>query len=307
MMADWLLSRLDWSDEHNPDVLLQKMTEAARISLDNSYLNCGCYHDLPWIKSLLYLGLSDYPQSMSSLFDILDQFKFVNTSSSHPLEYSDLLDESGKVVAVITGEGVKEDYEEAKATILQYLDSDRSTSRGADDLARDGGDVGEGVIDMVDGHPNPCITPGDDGPSEGTGQEEGEVGAALDAITASSGSGSAHKGASTNIPNMAATEDAEQTQALVKCGEHTADDTSPPISRSTHPSASTDDRAFGPPNPLSGQFEGVWSIGVHDGRIGIDSEEGILEDGVEGRIERGSNESEIEMQETSTTSRAHIH
>ncbi|PSS06614.1 hypothetical protein PHLCEN_2v3570 [Hermanssonia centrifuga] len=104
---------------------------------------------------------------------------------------------------------------------------------------------------------------------------------------------------------MTATEDAEQ--ALVKCGEHAADDTSVPISRSTHPSASTDDRAFGPPNPLSGQFEGVWSIGVHDRQIGIDYEEGIREEGIEGRIKRDSNESEIEMQETSTTRRDHIH
>ncbi|PSS06613.1 hypothetical protein PHLCEN_2v3569 [Hermanssonia centrifuga] len=192
MMADWLLSRLDWSDEQNPDVLLQKMTEAARISLDNSYLNCGCYHDLPWIKSLLDLGSSDfhetYPQSMSSLFDILDQFKFVDTSSSRPLEYSDLLDESGKVVAVITGEGVKEDYEKAKMNIRRYLDRVnryRSPSRGPDDLA---GDDGEGVIGVADGHPDPCNTPGDDGPSKGTGQEEAEVGATLDAISASSGS-----------------------------------------------------------------------------------------------------------------------
>ncbi len=114
-----MLSKL--LDEQRINVLLQKMTEAAGISLNNSYLNCGCYHDLPWIQSLHRLDFSILtkirPQIMSSLFNLLDQFKFVNTSSSNPLKYSDLLDGSGKVVAVITGGGVKEYYERLKVRI----------------------------------------------------------------------------------------------------------------------------------------------------------------------------------------------
>ncbi|PSR74765.1 hypothetical protein PHLCEN_2v9562 [Hermanssonia centrifuga] len=296
-MADWLLSKALSLNEQNPDVLLQKMTEAARISLDNSYLNCGCYHDLPWINSLRRLHLRKiHPQSVYSLIDVLDQFKFINTSPSHPLEYSDLLDESGKVVAVITGEGVKEDYEKAKAKIRENLDW------MTEDLAGGGCDVGEGVIVIVDDHPHPCITPGDDGPSEGTDQEEGEVGVVLDAIIPSSESEPAHKGVSTEIPTMAAIKYAGQMQTPAKNGEHAEDDTSPPMSRSTHPSASTDERASDPRNPLSGQFEGVGSAGVHDEQTGIDSEEGI-----EGIIRRDVNGRQIEMQEMSTMSRTEVH
>ncbi len=152
---------------------------------------------------------------------------------------------------------------------------------------------------MVDDHPYPYNTPGDNGPSEGTGQEEGEVGVVLDAIIASPESEPAQKGVS-------AIEYAGQMQDPANSGEHAEDDTSPPVLRSAHPSASTGDCAFDPSNPLSGQFEGVRSVGVHNGQIGVNYEEGIDEE-IEGRIERDSNGSHIEMQEMSTTSRDDVH
>ncbi|PSR74776.1 hypothetical protein PHLCEN_2v9573 [Hermanssonia centrifuga] len=299
-MADWVLFSAPFLGENKRDVLLQRMTDAARISLDNTYLNCGCYHDLPWIKSLLELDHSDFgtirPQSLSSLFDILDQFKFINTSSSTPLEYSDLLDESGRVVAVITGEGVKEDYEKAKVNIRRYFDEvnyDRSINRGTDDLATDDGDVGEGVIGMVADHIYPCNTTSDNGPREGTDQKQGDVGAVnrvSDAIIVSSESEPAHGEG--------------RTQAVASNGELVPADIGPlnahpPTSHAIHPPVSTDDRTFDLPNPLFGHLERVGSVSEQGEEIGINAEEGI-EEGSKRGLGRDSNGSQIEMQKTTS-------
>ncbi len=323
IMAGWTLFKVGRFLDHEEkiDDLLQKMTEAARISLDNSYLNCGCYYDLPWIKSFASLDhLRNFQQqSLSSLFDLLNQFKFVNTSSSSPLEYSDLLDESGKVVAVITGERVKEDYEKVKVKIRECLDTDdrglatkssaffSQTGSGSrtDELPRSDGNAGEGVMVMADCCGHSDDPPSYDGPSEGIDQDQGEV----DALSSNSDaiilpSEPAHEGMSTNIMATMTT-DTGQTQAIASCGEFVPvnilpQDDNSPITRSTHPPASTDNRAFHPTSPLSGSFEGTELVSaVRSEQIGINSE-GRNEGGIERGLGRDSNGSQIEMQEVSS-------
>ncbi|PSR71579.1 hypothetical protein PHLCEN_2v12543 [Hermanssonia centrifuga] len=288
IMADWVLSQVHYLDEQKKDVLLQKMAEAARISLVNSYLNCGCYHDLPWMSTLRKLDSSDIerirPQSLSSLLDILDRFRFVNTSSSKSLKDSDLLDGSGTLVAVITGEGVRQAYEKSRVMIREHVSANRA--RPTDYLAsfphtsprisgetiwRDDNDVDKAVTGVTDARPHLHSGPGDDEASDGREQEQGEVcavnGISDAIIIPSPDSEPAHKGVSTNIPIMAVAEYTGQTQALVSGGEPARATVLPqndtaPISHSTP--ASIDDHAPGPgddgTDQEKGEFDAVHGI-----------------------------------------------
>ncbi len=82
MMADLLLRSLNrWPeyllDSHLLSLLLQRMSDAVRLSLQKGYWNCGCYHDLPWIDSLLSCDdtrLRGLPsQQFWSLLDALEE------------------------------------------------------------------------------------------------------------------------------------------------------------------------------------------------------------------------------------------
>ncbi|PSR99069.1 hypothetical protein PHLCEN_2v4226, partial [Hermanssonia centrifuga] len=58
MMADLVMRSLHacWvADTDLMGTLLEKMSEAVTISLKEGYENCGCYHELPWIGSILTL------------------------------------------------------------------------------------------------------------------------------------------------------------------------------------------------------------------------------------------------------------
>ncbi|THG97412.1 hypothetical protein EW026_g4581 [Hermanssonia centrifuga] len=101
-------------------------------------------------------------QSLYSLFDVLDKFKFIETSDTNPLKDSDLLDESGKLVAVITGEDVKENYQKLKNRVLTVFNTggpssnpaylsqdDAGPPSGITDGFASGGDR-EGVINVDD-------------------------------------------------------------------------------------------------------------------------------------------------------------
>ncbi|PSR72999.1 hypothetical protein PHLCEN_2v11103 [Hermanssonia centrifuga] len=181
IMANWVLSKAFFLLKQKSAMLLEKMTEAARISLINGYLNCGCYHDLPWISaSSSNLFVSSYVNRplVYPLFDILDQFKFVDTSSSNPLKDSDLLDKSGKVVAIITGEGVKEDYKRLKAELRSRLGpnhrggpTDNSASLPRAGPSRGDGE-GEVVVDAAGRHVHSHTAPVIYRPRRGTGQLE---------------------------------------------------------------------------------------------------------------------------------------
>ncbi len=288
-MADWVLSQVHYLDEQKKDVLLQKMTEAARVSLVNSYLNCGCYHDLPWMGTLRKLDSPDIerirPQSLSSLLDILDRFRFVNTSSSKPLKDSDLLDGSGTVVAVITGEGVRQAYEKSRVMIREHVSANRarpthylasfphtSPRISGETIWRDDNDVGKAVTGVTDGRPQLHGGPGDDEASDGREQKQREVGAAngiLDVIIPLTDSEPAHKCVSANIPIMAVAEYTGRTHALVRGGEPARATVLPqndtaPISHSTP--ASIDDHAPGPGDDGTDQERGDFSAayGISD-------------------------------------------
>lgn len=56
MMADLVMRSLNdcWmQDKDLMGTLLEKMSKAVTISLDKGYRNCGCYHPLPWVGSML--------------------------------------------------------------------------------------------------------------------------------------------------------------------------------------------------------------------------------------------------------------
>ncbi|THG99996.1 hypothetical protein EW026_g2451 [Hermanssonia centrifuga] len=58
MMADLVMRSLNecyFPDNDLMGTLLEKMSEAVTISLKEGYENCGCYHELPWIGSILTL------------------------------------------------------------------------------------------------------------------------------------------------------------------------------------------------------------------------------------------------------------
>ncbi len=70
-------------DEDLTGTLLEKMSETVTISLKEGYENCGCYHTLPWLNSMLSLSssvrrlrrLTVYMRSQPlwSLLDVLEK------------------------------------------------------------------------------------------------------------------------------------------------------------------------------------------------------------------------------------------
>ncbi len=154
MMTDFILRSCLYRnlDQGTRDLLILRMVEAAQTSLKYSYLNCGCYYDLPWIKTLLDLGSHTIrwafgPQSLREFFAILDQFAFIDTVATvreprhtdlqdgyampviigtRDLRYTDLQDGYGRLMRVITGDRVGEHYMKLRSFVSEQTRWQRS-------------------------------------------------------------------------------------------------------------------------------------------------------------------------------------
>ncbi|PSR99170.1 hypothetical protein PHLCEN_2v4193 [Hermanssonia centrifuga] len=99
MMADLVMRSLDACyvcDKNLMGTLLEKMSEAVTISLKEGYENCGCYHTLPWISSMVSISDCDMKAFLPSwplwlLLDVLE--KTIPASDDEDLEEGDGTDE----------------------------------------------------------------------------------------------------------------------------------------------------------------------------------------------------------------------
>ncbi|PSR97595.1 hypothetical protein PHLCEN_2v4302 [Hermanssonia centrifuga] len=111
MMADLVLRSLNrgYAPINKRRILLQYMAEAARKSLEKRYNNCGCYHDLPWISSLLscknlVLRRLLPAKQLWSLLDVLEESMLKK-------------DRYGRPLRLITGKQVNEEFANLKKRV----------------------------------------------------------------------------------------------------------------------------------------------------------------------------------------------
>ncbi|PSR72618.1 hypothetical protein PHLCEN_2v11502 [Hermanssonia centrifuga] len=135
MMADLVMRSLNTNyfflwDYNLVGTLLQKMSEAVTTSLKNGYNNCGCYHDFPWISSILLNVTMPYSTSLRnlpaqplwSLIEVLEKGLGADASNN----------QGGPL---LTGENIRTDFVELK----KWVEKAHPRPRSADEPLADVG------------------------------------------------------------------------------------------------------------------------------------------------------------------------
>ncbi|PSR85631.1 hypothetical protein PHLCEN_2v5387 [Hermanssonia centrifuga] len=131
MMADLVMRSFNYCfvvDRGLMGTLLEKMSEAVTISLKKGYENCGCYHELPWISSMV--SISDFTmknelpsQPLWSLMDVLEKSLPAASSNDDTAHDSEL----GANRPLLTGKSMRADFFDLKRRIERLKPRPAST------------------------------------------------------------------------------------------------------------------------------------------------------------------------------------